>query len=243
MKFWILPLLGTLVTASVFAQTLVKPGALRVAQGVSGIATGEVLVDGKTFLSQLQFATVSNFKTLSVGSHTLSFRSPGATKSILETRFEVRSGQFVTLAMLGFSNAAKAIAFKTSSLSPAAMQDPEPVEKPEPATEAAREEAAELKVRVGQVKLSVYHLAARAPRLDVKGANGKTLVAGLSFGKIGVNRVNPPSLSLRANNAQTSKTLATLDNYKIVKGGSYSIFVFEDAGRISLKVFENRLGK
>lgn len=241
MKRWII-LLAAVAASNTAAQSPAKSGALRVVQAVPGLTSAVVSLDGRAFSGALGFKSTTDFAALPAGAHTLALRAPDAITPLLETRVLVRPGGFVTLALIGPPQSVKAVAFTASSLSPGAMQDPERPEKPEPAAEAAREENAEVKARSQQAKLSVYHLAPGVPRLDVLTAEGKKIASGLGYGRVGVNRVKPSNLRLRATSSgQGAPTLAALDGFKVIAGGSYSLFVFADGGRTTLVALENRV--
>lgn len=172
----------------------VDSGYVRIIVATSGAAQ-DLWVNGKLRIRGLASEEVSPYMVLVEGKHTLALHSAGKPNATLTHTLNVVRGASLTLA------------FPTlrADVVPLRFEDKGNTNK--------------LKVM-----LSAYHLAPKAPALDISTADGSAKVfSKLAYGNSASLQVNPISVDLVAHPADAKSALAKV-SLGMTQGGTYSVF-------------------
>lgn len=171
----------------------------------------DVWVDGKKALSNVPFFAASDYLDLAAGKHDLKVVATGTTEpAVIDAKgVAVEAGKAYTIAAVG----------KLAEIKPAIFVD----NLAAPAS--------------GKAHVRVLHLSPDAPAVDVKVANGATLIPGLAFPKASdYLPVDAGSYDLQVTPAGKSDVVLNLAGTKLEAGKIYDVFAVGALANIRAEV-------
>lgn len=167
----------------------------------------DVWVDGKKALTNVPFFAASDYLDLAAGSHDLKVVATGTTEpAVIDAKgITVEAGKAYTIAAVGKLAEIKPAIFVDNLAAPAA----------------------------GKAHVRVLHLSPDAPAVDVKVANGPTLIPNLAFPKASdYLPVDAGSYDLQVTPAGGSAVVLDLAGTKLEAGKIYDVFAVGELAKI-----------
>jgi hypothetical protein len=202
-------LLSLLIAPAAFAQS--GTAKVRVVHASPDAPAVDVWVNGKKTLSDVPFFTASGYLDLPAGSYDILVVPAGKTEpAVIDAKgVKVEGGKAYTIAAVGKLANIKAAIFVDNLTAPAA----------------------------GKAHVRVIHASPDAPAVDVKVANGPTLIPGLAFPTASdYLPVDAGSYDLQVTPAGQSAVVLDLKGTKLEAGKIYDVFAVGELANIKVEV-------
>ncbi|GAB4110750.1 MAG: DUF4397 domain-containing protein [Roseiflexaceae bacterium] len=208
----LMALLGALIAliaAPAFAQS--GTAKVRVVHASPDAPAVDVYVNGSKALSNVPFFTASNYLDLPGGSYDIKVTPAGATEpAVIDAKgVMIEAGKAYTIAATG----------KLADIKPTILAD----NLSAPAA--------------GKAHVRVIHFSPDAPAVDIKVANGPTLIPALAFPKdSGYLPVDAGTYDLQVTPAGASAVVLDLKGTKLEAGKIYDVFAVGELASIKVEV-------
>lgn len=202
-------MLALLVAPSAFAQS--GNAKVRVIHASPDAPAVDVWVNGNKTLTNVPFFTASDYLDLPAGSYDLAVTPTGKTEpKVIDAKgVKLEAGKAYTVAATGKLADLKATILADNLAAPAA----------------------------GKAHVRVIHFSPDAPAVDVKVANGPTLIPNLAFPKdSGYLPVDAGSYDLQVTPAGQSAVVLDLKGTKLEAGKIYDVFAVGELANIKVEV-------
>jgi hypothetical protein len=189
-------LLALAMIPAVFAQGTAKVRVLHASPDAPAV---DVYVNGNKTLTNVPFFTASDYLDLPAGTYRVQVTPTGspASSAVIDANATIEAGKAYTIAATG----------PVASIQPTIIVD----DLSAPAS--------------GQAKVRVYHFSPDAPAVDVKLADGTTLISGLAFPKASdYLQVPAGNYDLQVTPAGGSAVVIDLPATSLAAGKIYSVF-------------------
>ncbi len=191
------------------------PASVRVVHASPDAPAVDVYVNGNLTLSNVPFFTVSDYLEIPAGTYRIQVTPAGSAPdaAVIDADVEVLPGRAYTIAATGFVANIGASIFE-DNLSP-----------------------------TNDARLTVYHVAPDAGSVDVKLADGTSLVRGLDFLEFATLEVPPSTYSVNVTPAGSDAILTGLTDATLESGVFYGVFAFLTPGALALDVVPVRVSE
>ncbi len=191
------------------------PASVRVVHASPDAPAVDVYVNGNLTLSNVPFFTVSDYLEIPAGTYRIQVTPTGSAPdaAVIDADVEVLPGRAYTIAATGFVANIGASIFE-DNLSP-----------------------------TNDARLTVYHVAPDAGSVDVKLADGTSLVRGLDFLEFATLEVPPSTYSVNVTPAGSDAILTGLTDATLESGVFYGVFAFLTPGALALDVVPVRVSE
>lgn len=196
---WMLVLVGILMALSIVPAFAAGDAKIRVIHASPDAPAVDVYANGNKVLSNVPFFTASDYLTVPAGSYDLKVTPAGATEpAVIDAKgVQLGAGKAYTVAATGKLASIKPVIFEDNLAAPAA----------------------------GKAHVRVYHLSPNAPAVDVKVANGPTLISNLAFEKASnYLPVDAGTYNLQVTPTGSSTVVLDLAGTALEAGKIYDVF-------------------
>ena len=201
-------LLALLMIPSAFAADMAM---VRVVHASPDAPAVDVWVNGSKTLTNVPFFTASDYLSLPAGSYDIMVVPTGKTEpAVIDAKgVKIEAGKAYTVAAIGKLADIKAAIYADNLSAPAA----------------------------GKAHVRVIHASPDAPAVDIKVANGPTLIPALAFPKdSGYLPVDAGSYDLQVTPAGASAVVLDLKGTKLEAGKIYDVFAVGELANIKVEV-------